>query len=105
MRCPPLVRVRADASPTPLPRVAESRAPYRSSQAPTTPYEQSPRYYRGRIIDLLRALPPGESVSVRRLPKMLAAPGLTATDIAPLIDALVGHGLVVRGRGRIALPD
>jgi A/G-specific adenine glycosylase len=98
-------RAAIEASPR---LVAERRAAYRASPhraKPDVPYEQSARYYRGRIVDLLRALPPGESLPLSRLPKLLDAPTLTQGDIGALVRALVAHGLAVSRRGRVALPD
>ncbi len=88
--------------------VAEQRPADRASRRRSkhgAPYEQSDRYYRGRIIDLLRTLPPGRTLSVRRLPVLLDAPGFAADDAKALVGALQAHGLIVQRRGRIALPD
>jgi A/G-specific adenine glycosylase len=70
------------------------------------PFEGSPRYFRGRIIDVLRELPPGESISVRRIPKLIAnshaAP--SQPEVAGLLAQLERQGLAVVVRGRAALP-
>jgi A/G-specific adenine glycosylase len=91
----------------PLRRAAEQRPPYRVVHRPPKaagPYEQSDRYRRGRIIDLLRALPPGGALSMRRLPALLDG-SLSQDDALKLVNALVAHGLVVRRRGSIGLPE
>jgi A/G-specific adenine glycosylase len=53
-------------------RVAESRVSYGSTptakrRTATTPFEQSSRYFRGRIVDALRELPPGATLSLAAL--------------------------------------
>jgi A/G-specific adenine glycosylase len=97
---------RASFASPPLRRVAEQRLAYRNTQKPAKqPYTQSDRYYRGRIIDLLRALPPGATLAQRRLPALLDAPHLTSANVSALVDALIAHGLIVRRQGRITLPD
>jgi A/G-specific adenine glycosylase len=95
----------------PLRKVAEARGPYRTSRRRVsrgqTPFEESQRYYRGRIIDLLRALPPGESIALRSLPKLLANGAATpaAAVVRELATALERESLAVISHGRIALPD
>jgi A/G-specific adenine glycosylase len=94
---------------TPLRRVADERATYRvrSHVKRESAYEGSARFYRGRIIDALRQLPPGDSIALRSLPKLLAN-GAAAPDLATLRDlcaALERDGLVQITRDRIALPN
>ncbi len=92
----------------PMKKVAEERPVYRVKPARTkreAPYEGSSRYYRGRIIDVLRALREGESLPMRRLPGLLNAPNLSDDETGALVDALVAQGLAVKQRGRIRLPD
>jgi A/G-specific adenine glycosylase len=71
------------------------------------PFEGSPRYYRGRIVDLLRALAPGDSVALRRLPKLLAdvAGAPSRDEVRAWARALERQGLVVARDGRISLPE
>lgn len=82
----------ADAAP-PRRRVAERPPPFAGSS----------RFLRGRIVDALRALQPGEWMS---LPAMASAIG--AEEIADLVAALVREGLVkehvVAGEARFSLP-
>jgi A/G-specific adenine glycosylase len=70
-------------------------APKRRRAAAPERYEGSRRYFRGRAIDALRALPPGERIALSALPAMLAnghaAP--SAEDVRALIDGLVRDGL------------
>jgi A/G-specific adenine glycosylase len=56
----------------PTRRVAESGAPYGVAQLPkrqaaTVPFEQTSRYFRGRIVDALRELPPGAALPLAAL--------------------------------------
>jgi A/G-specific adenine glycosylase len=74
---------------------------------PEPPFEGSTRYYRGRIVDLLRALPEGGSLPLARLPALVAngAAPLTPERARELALALQRDGLAVVRRGRIALPE
>jgi len=101
---------RRDAAP--LAQVAEARAAYDAAPRPRAkkreaPFEGSARYYRGRIVDLLRALPPGEVVALDALPALIAN-GTPAPDAAltgDLVAALDRAGLAqVRGNA-VSLPD
>jgi A/G-specific adenine glycosylase len=91
----------------PLERVAEQRpayhaAPRRKRREPA--YEGSARYYRGRIIDALCQLSAGESLTLRGLNRQLGAMAPDEAELLQLVDVLAGQGLVMRTRGRIALP-
>jgi A/G-specific adenine glycosylase len=101
---------RRAAQPPPL--VADGRAPYDAAPRPRTkrseaPFEGSARYYRGRIVDLLRALPPGDTLALDALPALIAngnpppAPALTGD----LVAALERAGLAQVHAGRVSLPD
>ena len=85
--------------------VRESRAVYRVQ----APFKHSTRYYRGRIVDVLRALPPGGSLTLDAL-GVLVKPGYTPKDAAwlrALVDALARDGLVLAeesGDTRVKLP-
>jgi A/G-specific adenine glycosylase len=89
--------------------VADGRAKYRAGHIikRESTYEGSARFYRGRIIDLLRALPPDDSIALRSLPKLLAngaaPPG--SMLVRDLCTALERDGLVEIIRDRIALPN
>ncbi len=70
------------------------------------PFEGSARWYRGRIMDVLRDLPPGASIALSSLPRLLrnghGQPG--SPEVRDLASALERDGLAVIARGRIALP-
>lgn len=71
-------------------------------------FHGSARYWRGRIVDALRALPPGESITPARLRRAMAEgrdAGLSADELLTLVAALKAEGLLSRSRGRIALPE
>jgi A/G-specific adenine glycosylase len=104
-------RIAVGAQPAaPALRVADERATYDATRRATRPqpkYEGSSRYYRGRIVDALRGLPPRASLAVARLPGLIANgdPALSVDEVRELVAALEQHGLVVVIRGRVALPD
>ena len=82
-------------------RVAERRAGYRAQPR----YEGSRRYYRGRIVEALRALPPGESLSQAALRRRLPGAGLDAKTFGELVEALRKDGLLrMEPDGRVRLP-
>jgi A/G-specific adenine glycosylase len=91
-------------------RVADERAPYDTKRTPKRrqpPFEESARYYRGRIVDVLRGLPPGATVPVGDLPRLIAngraAPSPSATR--ELLEALERAGLAVIRDGAASLPE
>jgi A/G-specific adenine glycosylase len=91
------------------PRVAEERASYRARPARRgqAPYEGSDRWYRGRIVDALRALPPGRTLAMHELARGLAFNG-TAADaekVRTLVGQLERQGLAAVRRGRVSLPE
>ena len=90
--CPLRVHCRAahdfEAPPA---AIAETRAPYRASPAP---FKGSRRYYRGRVVAALRALPPGGACTLDDLGAAVL-PGYAAAD-APWLRALV-EGLAQEG--------
>ena len=71
------------------------------------PFRGSRRYYRGRIIEALRALPAGAALTRRALLARLNVDGgLDKVRLAELIAALQRDGLVeVDARGRVRLPS
>lgn len=94
-------------------RVAEPRSAYRPKREP--PFAGSRRYYRGRIVQVLRQLPPGASLSLSELLDRLgrqvgrpSAPGGDGVDeptLRELIEALRSDRLVRVARGgRVRLP-
>ncbi len=95
--------------PATLLRVADEPAAYTARPKPKRQpkFEGSARWWRGRIIDALRALPPGSSMTVTALRAALSGAGKPppAEELKVLVSALESHGLVVTKGSRIALPD
>lgn len=92
------------ALPRPTARAAEPRPRY-----DTAPFPQSDRFFRGRIVAALRALPRGEWLPVTALRQQLppnADPG--PARLTALLDGLARDGLVERegspGQEKIRLP-
>ena len=63
------------------------------------PFEQTTRYFRGRMVDALRALPPGESLPLAALGPRLK-PDFTDADL-PWLRSLA-HGLERDGLLRLS---
>ena len=85
--------------------VAETRGRYRTRR-PQPAYEGSARWYRGRIIDALRELPAGRTITIATLARRIAngaAPDPAMT--AELVQQLERDRLVARRSGRVSLPD
>jgi A/G-specific adenine glycosylase len=83
-----------------------AHAPQKSPQAAIR-FERSTRFARGRIVDRLRALPPGEAISLLDLHRDLAGalPERSVDEIGNIVSALQRDGLVaVRGE-RLALAE
>ncbi len=93
----------------PLLRTCESgpirTSPRRNGKA-RSPFKQSSRYARGRIIDLLRDLPPGKRISLLDLRRGLRAvlPQRSAAEIGRLVEGLRREGLLDVQDGDLALP-
>jgi A/G-specific adenine glycosylase len=87
-------------------RVEDRRTRYRAVTR-AAPYEGSPRWYRGRIIDALRDLPAGGSLPLTTLARALSDGGtrVRVAYLRELASALERDGLAVVARGRISLPD
>jgi A/G-specific adenine glycosylase len=92
-----------------LPLAAESKASYVAGRRPTGQpappvvaserFEGSRRWYRGRIVDALRAMPPGEALSVEALGPQIK-PDFAPADRPWLLDlarALAHDGLIEIG--------
>lgn len=71
------------------------------------PFERSRRYARGRIVDRLRTLPPGERISLLDLTAEVQPqlPGRTSEELGELIAALERDGLVSCAARGIALAE
>lgn len=73
---------------------------------PEAPFVGSRRYYRGRVVDWLRALPPGESAAPADLGAAIKD-GFTEREepwLADLLGELERDGLVKVWDGRVSLP-
>ncbi len=105
--------VQSDLTPSPFPkgkgnmdshelrRAAEERAQYKTKSA----FAGSTRYYRGRIVQALRELDGGESLTVRQLlTRIPERDGLHSAGLRSLLAALQRDGLVRVERGRVRLP-
>jgi A/G-specific adenine glycosylase len=73
--------------------------PHVGRRAATGEFRSSNRYFRGRILDALRSLPPGAGVSRATLAEQM-------DDRADLVDALAADGLVtIDAGGQVHLPE
>lgn len=97
------------ASPTP--RVSDARGAYNAKPHATKrepPFDGSTRWYRGRIIDALRALPPGDRIPLDELSARMPANGharLSREDLDALVRRLERDGLASVVGGGVALPE
>jgi len=100
-----------DEAANPSKQVAEQRAAYTTSpprrarqrtRASELPFEQTTRYFRGRIVDALRALPPGASLPLVDLGPQIK-PGFAEADL-PWLRGLV-HALERDGLAHIMAAD
>ncbi len=101
-----------DRHPAGRRRVAESCASYDGAVAPRTAraerFEGSRRWYRGRIINALRALPPGTMAGLEEIGRQVK-PDYTASDLPwllGLVRALARDGLIqlVEQEGAVGMP-
>jgi A/G-specific adenine glycosylase len=85
---------------------ASARRPRRTRRQQPR-FEESDRYYRGRIVDLLRRLPRGRSLRPRTIAQRLAVDASSAAGAARLerwLRDLARDGLVVVSPRGVALP-
>jgi A/G-specific adenine glycosylase len=85
-------RAASDASGDSDRRVAESRTGYttsRTKRVPAEPFTSSSRYFRGRIVEALRELAPGESLALADLGPRVK-PDYTADDLRWLSRIVAG---------------
>jgi A/G-specific adenine glycosylase len=106
-----LCPVQSDCVAAPVDSAALDRA-RRAVLKPPSPqnavaFERTTRYARGRIVDRLRDLPPGQRVSLLDLHRELesALPGRTLDDVGNLVGALERDGLIARTGEQIALRE
>ncbi len=94
----------------PRPMVAEGRTGYAAAplrKKREAPFEGSPRYFRGRIIDVLRALPSGATLPLDALPALIANghPAPSPETTRDLLAALERAGLATVRNGAASLPE
>jgi A/G-specific adenine glycosylase len=78
----------------------------RASPQNAIPFEQTRRYARGRIIDRLRVLPPGERISLLDLHSAVPAfSARTVEELRELVAALEKDGLVTHDGECVALRE
>jgi A/G-specific adenine glycosylase len=102
--CP--LRAHCVAAPTAahdLRAARNARATRRSSEA-ASPYEKSRRYARGRIVDRLRELPPGQRISLLDLHAHCGGER-TADEFGLIVLALQRDGLVTSDGRDVALAE
>ncbi|MGH2484415.1 MAG: hypothetical protein ACRDHE_00235, partial [Ktedonobacterales bacterium] len=95
----------------PVGRVAEERAEYtahgrqargRAAKKPEPPFTQTSRYFRGRVVEALRELPPGDSLALGELGTRLRA-GYSTSDL-PWLEGII-QGLARDGLARWIAPE
>ncbi len=71
------------------------------------PFEQTTRYARGRIVDRLRDLPPGNRISLIDLHRDLGAAiaPRTLEDVREFVTALARDGIVTHDGNHVALRE
>jgi A/G-specific adenine glycosylase len=80
---------------------ARARAQRRRSPQEALPFERTTRFLRGRIVDRLRDVPPGETLALPELVSALVAvvPDDRLDEVANVADALVRDGIVAGTSG------
>ncbi len=97
----------APIDPAALERRRRATRPSPQSRKPAVPFEETNRYARGRIVDRLRELPPGERISLLDLHRALSPllPGRSERDVRSFVTALERDGLVSSDGERVALRE
>lgn len=105
--CP--VRAQCAAAPIDAERLEAARTEHakKPSAQSALPFERTTRFARGRIIDALRALPPGKRISLLDLHGQLRAlmPERSVNELSSLVEVLERDGLVSRLPAGLALRD
>jgi A/G-specific adenine glycosylase len=100
---------RCASAPVDAARLEALRREHAKSPSPqqAMPFEKTTRFARGRIIDRLRALPPGRRISLLDLYGDLRAllPERSLEDVTGLVAILHRDGLVALDGDSVALPD
>jgi A/G-specific adenine glycosylase len=102
-----LCPLREHCKAAPIDAAALERARSRSRPPKkSVPFEQTARYARGRIVDRLRELPPGQRISLLDLHRDLSEimRERTHSQVRALVVALAGDGLVAVDGDEISLP-
>jgi A/G-specific adenine glycosylase len=103
LQCAGRAQLTATESPR---RAAERRSEYRAA----LPFEQTTRFFRGRIVDRCRELGSGETVGLDELGQLLRAEYTPESRawVAELVHGLVRDGLIAvhehDGETRVSLP-
>jgi A/G-specific adenine glycosylase len=104
-----LCPLRNDCRAAPLDATAldEARLSRSRSRPPAIAFERTARYARGRIVDRLRDLAPGERISLLDLHRSIetALSGRSVEEVRGLVAALERDGLVARDGERVALRE
>jgi A/G-specific adenine glycosylase len=84
-----------------------ARSSQRDGTKKSVRFEETARFARGRIVDRLRELPPGQRISLLDLHGELAPilPGRDLEQIRALVDALERDGVVAKSGERLALRE
>ena len=103
--CP--LREHCAAAPIDAARLEVARKEHAKTRSPQNalPFERTTRFARGRIIDRLRALPPGQRISLLDLHGDLQPlmPERSLEDVGELVAILERDGLIARDGETIAL--
>jgi A/G-specific adenine glycosylase len=91
----------------PVDAAALSNAPAHSKRRVSVRFEQTTRYLRGRIVDALRPLKHGESLSLDQVHEAIIAlqPARTRDEVSVASFALARDGLIAFDGARLALPS
>lgn len=105
--CP--VREHCAASPVDAAELESARRAHAKAPSPQEklPFERTTRFARGRIIERLRALPPGQRISLLDLHGDLTPvlPDRSFEEMSALVVTLERDGLIARDGERIALRE
>ena len=104
--CP--LRAQCAAAPIDAAKLERLRAAVkRRTPQESIPFERTPRHARGRIVDRLRELPPGERISLIELHHAIAPAisGRSVEEVREFVAALARDGLVTHDGTGVALRE